>query len=373
MNKTAAIIVAAGSSIRMGGKNKLLLPLGGEPVITRTLRAFGQAGVDEIILVGPSALEDHIPPLAVPLRRVEGGADRSASVRAGLACVHDAEIVLVHDGARPLISQKVIADCIKSARELGSGVAAVKVKDTIKKAEGMLVSVTPPRDKLFAAQTPQAFRMDILKAAYASGLSATDDAALVEAAGFPVHLVLAEEKNMKITTPSDIPLAEAFLGLAPRIGHGMDVHRLVEGRKLILGGVEVPHTLGLLGHSDADVLTHALIDAVLGAAGLPDIGRQFPDSDPQYKGACSLDLLRRTAELIAPHVRIQYADTTLAAQKPKLAPYIAEMEKNLTEALGAPVHVKATTTEKLGYTGREEGILAHAVAIGFACAPAEEI
>lgn len=361
-----AIIVAAGSSTRMGF-DKLLYPLDGQPVLTRTIHALdAHPMIGQVVVVASAGnidtIRGFISACTKPAVVVQGGATRAASVRAGLEQA-TGEFVAIHDGARPFVSEQLIERTLRAAFETGAAAPAVPVKDTIKRAQGGFVVETPPRSSLYAVQTPQVFET----ASYRRILeqtgddTVTDDCQLFERAGLPVRLVEGEYGNYKITTPED--LKEEPM----RIGHGYDVHRLVEGRKLILGGVEIPHETGLLGHSDADVLTHAVMDALLGAAALGDIGQHFPDSDPAYKGADSLQLARHVAALLQTHgLRIGNIDATILCQAPKLAPHIPSMRRNLADALGIAVEnvsVKATTEEKLGFTGEKLGIAAHAVAL----------
>lgn len=308
---------------------------------------------------------------------VEGGADRQESVLRGLeACDEQAEIIAIHDGARPLVTQKVIERTIESAKRYGTGVAAVPLKDTVKRVnEAGVVIETPRRDALRAVQTPQTFEASLIRRAHAQGGErATDDAALVERLGVEVRLTEGDVENIKLTTPEDMLLAEQVLlkrlgrkeNNAMRIGQGYDVHRLVEGRKLILCGVEVPYEKGLLGHSDADVAYHALMDALLGAAALGDIGRHFPDTDPRYKGADSGMLLDHVVELLEEKgYQVGNVDVTIVCQRPKLKDYIEQMRTNVARHLKVDldcVNVKATTTEKLGFEGEGLGISSQAVA-----------
>ena len=367
--RCSAVVPAAGSSTRMG-QDKLLLPLGEQPVLLHTLRALELCPyITEIVVVTREELIVPIGQLCrdAALEKVRkvivGGATRSHSVLAGLEELSpDAELAAIHDGARPLVSQAVLEAVIRRASECGAAAPAVPVKDTVKMAdEAGLVESTPPREKLFAMQTPQCFD----RAAYlalAGDETVTDDCQLFEQAGRPVQLVAGEYENYKITTPDDLKGEKAM-----RIGHGYDVHKLVEGRDLILGGVKIPYEKGLLGHSDADVLTHAVMDALLGAAALGDIGKHFPDSDPAYKGADSLALARHVAALLAEKGwRPVNVDSTILCQAPKLAPHIPAMAANLAAALGmeaGAVSVKATTEEHLGFTGQGLGIAAHAVAL----------
>ena len=285
----------------------------------------------------------------------------------------------IHDGARPLVTADVIARTLESAQKFGSGVAAVALKDTVKRVdEDSVVVDTPPRDKLRAVQTPQTFEAGLIRkahAAYALGERATDDAALAERMGVAVHLTEGDVENIKLTTPEDMLLARQVILRREgqkeekpmvRIGHGYDVHRLVENRKLILCGVEIPYALGLLGHSDADVALHALMDALLGAAALGDIGRHFPDTDPAYKGADSGKLLDHVVALLEEKgYTVGNVDVTIICQRPKLKDYIEQMRENVARHLKVDidcVNIKATTTEKLGFEGEGLGISSHAVA-----------
>lgn len=388
----AAVIVAAGRGSRMGlDRNKVLYPLCGEPVIVRTVRAMAESGLFDggiVVVTGACDLGEMKRMLADAglsvCAVVEGGADRQESVRRGiLACDPAAQIIAIHDGARPLVTREVILRTIESAREHGSGVASVPLKDTVKRVDDRgCVADTPRRDRLRAVQTPQTFDAALIRQAHEryrggneAGLRATDDAMLAEWMGHTVHLTEGDAENIKLTTPEDMLLAGQVLmrrGEAKReektmrIGHGYDVHRLVEGRKLILCGVEIPHTTGLLGHSDADVAYHALMDALLGAAALGDIGRHFPDSDMRYKDADSGVLLDHVMALLREKgYTVGNVDVTIIAQRPKLKDYIETMRGNIAAHLGMDpdgVNVKATTTEKLGFEGECLGISAHAVA-----------
>ncbi|MBQ2953449.1 MAG: 2-C-methyl-D-erythritol 4-phosphate cytidylyltransferase [Clostridia bacterium] len=373
-----AIILAGGSGSRMGaGRNKVLLELQGEPVILRAIRAF-EGLADGVVLVSRGedipAMREMLAERGLTAAVVPGGATRQESVWNGLCALPEAaDRVLIHDGARCLVDADTIRRCMESVEACGSGVAAVPVVDTIKQvdAEGVVVS-TPDRSTLMAVQTPQAFDTALIRraheAAMAEGFIGTDDASLVERLGYPVRLTQGSRRNIKLTTPEDINMAQAFLGSgfpALRVGQGYDVHRLVEGRDLILCGVKVAHTLGLLGHSDADVALHALMDAMLGAMALGDIGKHFPDTDERYRGISSMKLLAHVVSLLAEHgAQVTNCDVTIVAQKPKLLPHIPQMRQNVAEALSLPldrVNVKATTTERLAFEGREEGISAQAV------------
>ncbi|HET97608.1 MAG TPA: 2-C-methyl-D-erythritol 4-phosphate cytidylyltransferase, partial [Desulfurivibrio alkaliphilus] len=349
----AAVIAAAGSGTRMGGKTpKQFLELAGVPLLVHCLRAF--AAVPEI---GPLAVStnaeylEHTRELTARhgfghILVVAGGASRQESVAKGLAALapqlRETTLVAVHDGARPLVEPELIRRCLAAARQHGAAIAAIAVRDTLKRAAGRvpLIAATVEREGLWQAQTPQvttfALLQRALRKAAAAGFIGTDEAALLERQGVPVALVPASATNLKVTHPEDLSLAEALLmkNLAlPRIGHGYDVHRLVPERKLILGGVEIPHQLGLLGHSDADVLTHAFCDAILGALGAGDIGHHFPDHDPSYQGISSLKLLTAVMErATSAGCRLANADLTIVAQQPKLAPHLPEMRQQLARA-----------------------------------------
>ena len=366
-----AIIVAAGASRRMGfDKLSYRLPDGRTVLETSCALFAAHPAVDELVLVAGGnrpQCEAIAAACPKPCTVVQGGATRADSVRSGLAAAKG-QLVAIHDAARPFASAEIITAALQAAAESGAAAPAVPVKDTIKVADqdGKVVA-TPDRATLYAVQTPQCFdRALYLQALEAvSGEKAslvTDDCSLFELAGLPVTLTAGDYANLKITTKEDLQKEKTM-----RIGHGYDVHRLVEDRKLILGGVEVPYEKGLLGHSDADVLLHAVMDAVLGAAALGDIGQHFPDTDPAYKGADSLALTREVAKIIAAHgYKVGNIDATILCQRPKLAPHIPAMRQNIADAFGLPldaVSVKATTEEYLGFTGEGLGIAAHAVAL----------
>ena len=364
---------------------KQFLDLAGLPILVRTCRAFlDMEAIRWLAVAAPTdylqhtidLLRLHLAPdhMARMLFTV-GGVTRQDSVRAGLNALPAAiELVLVHDAARPLVDQAIILRCLHGAARFGAVIAAVPVKDTLKKVmDSGLIRETVDRTLLWQAQTPQAAQRELLERAFAEAdrnqFVGTDEASLLEAAGIPVQVVEGGERNFKITRPEDLQVAAALLTEEQemKIGHGFDAHRLVSGRKLILGGVEVEFELGLDGHSDADVVAHALIDGLLGALGAGDIGRHFPDSDPQYKGIDSLLLLAHAQQLVeAQGYALGNADLTIVCQRPKLAPHLAGMQVNLArccKVAPAAVNIKATTTEKMGYTGRGEGIAAHAVVL----------
>ncbi|WP_425059778.1 2-C-methyl-D-erythritol 4-phosphate cytidylyltransferase [Sporomusa carbonis] len=383
----SVIIAAAGQGKRMGrGMNKVLIPLLGKPVLAHTVMAAsaGQNVDNVIVTAAPEEMEVVVNlltglNLSVSWQVVAGGSERQHSIANALAAVPDStEIIVVHDGARPLVEQTLFDQAIAMARQYRAAIVAVPVKNTIKSADDAgWVTGTPDRRMLWAVQTPQAFEARLLRSAYEQaahdGYLGTDDAALVERLGAKVKIVPGSYRNLKITTPEDIIIAETLLAHRQeatddmiRTGIGYDVHRLVAGRKLILGGVDIPYMLGLDGHSDADVLLHAIKDALLGAAALGDIGRHFPDSDGRYKGISSLRLLAEVRDILARHgYKVNNIDATIVAQKPKLAPYITEMNNNIAGVLAvdsSQVNVKATTTEGLGFTGQGEGIAAYATA-----------
>jgi 2-C-methyl-D-erythritol 4-phosphate cytidylyltransferase/2-C-methyl-D-erythritol 2,4-cyclodiphosphate synthase len=393
IHSVAAIIPAAGFGTRMGVEiPKQFLELAGVPILVRTLRVFlAHPAIHIIMLVLPpeqlQSGKEQLLPFLTPEQQgkmlyTTGGETRQHSVQNGMkALPASIERIFVHDGARPLVSAEIIDRCLAGIEEHGAVIAAVPVKDTLKEVEeiddGTEIIGTVDRSQLWQAQTPQAMDLHLLERAYeyaeATEFIGTDEASLLEHAGVSVSVVMGSEENIKITRPEDLRIAATLLRenqegeTAMRIGHGFDAHRLVEGRKLILGGVDIPYQLGLDGHSDADVLVHALMDALLGALGAGDIGRHFPDTDEQYRGADSLKLLARVMELVrAEKMRLINADITVVCQQPKLAPHLATMQSNLAAVCGASpeqVNIKATTTEEMGYTGRGEGITAHAVVL----------
>ena len=391
-SRVGIIIAAAGSGKRMGGKDKLYRKLDGISVLARSALAFEKSPLaDAIVLAVREGTEDVCRQQIVErygLKKVcavvPGGAERSLSVRAALNSLPaDCGVILIHDGARPLVSQEIIDRVSAASLQYGAVVPAVPVKDTIKSVdteeEARWITGTPSRSLLRAVQTPQGFQRDILWKAYRMDCDevpeqiapATDDASLVEAAGFPVATVEGDENNLKITTLPDLSRAEQILKdgkreSMQRIGIGYDVHAFAPDRRLVLGGVEIPWDRGLAGHSDADVLVHAIMDALLGAAALGDIGQHFPDSDERYRGIDSMKLLAEVRNLLEREGwKPCNLDAVVIAQKPKLAPHIPSMREAVAEVLEMPlncVSIKATTTERLGFTGREEGIAAQAAA-----------
>ena len=363
---TTAVLVAAGSSTRMGF-DKLAAVVGGKTVLQRSVEAFDRhPAVTDLVLVAGKNIEQVQAAAALckkPVQVVQGGATRARSVLNGVGAAKGA-FVAIHDAARPFVSEAVITAALEAAWVCGAAAPAVPVKDTVKVTREGLVQTTPDRSTLFAVQTPQCFgRAQYLELAAQQEVDAlTDDCQLFERAGLPVRLTPGDYGNYKITTIEDLKEANTM-----RIGHGYDVHKLVEDRRLILGGVDIPYEKGLLGHSDADVLAHAVSDALLGAAALGDIGQHFPDNDPAYKGADSLKLLAHVAQLLAAKGwKIGNVDATILCQRPKLMPHIPALRENVARAMGVEtdaVSVKATTEEKLGFTGQGLGIAVHAVAL----------
>ncbi|PYR93680.1 MAG: bifunctional enzyme IspD/IspF [Acidobacteria bacterium] len=375
-----AIIAAAGSGSRLGSAiPKQLLDVGGRSMLARSVAAFDtHPAISDVIVVMPASLVDggaidYIGPTKHELRLVTGGERRQDSVANAFERVPDrADVVLIHDAARPFVSADTISRTIDAAARYGAAIAALEVRDTVKRVERDVIVETVARESIFLAQTPQGFRRDVLAAAIAvgrSGVEATDEAALAERAGYPVHVVRGEAANVKITTEEDLAAARRHVAArtAGRVGTGYDLHRLVDGRRLVLAGVTIPSPRGALGHSDADVVCHASTDAVLGAANLGDIGRHFPDTDPRWKGASSIALLRHAVALVAAaRFEIANIDVTVILESPKIQDYIEAMRVGLAGALGiepARVSIKGKTNEGVDAVGRGEAIAAHAVAL----------
>ena len=415
----AAIIAAGGRGLRLGAdRPKQFLDLGGRSILDRSIRALAASDrIDDIVVAVP---QEHLAATVAawtggvgkPVTFVAGGARRQDSVAHAFAKTPaEADIILIHDAARPFVTSAVIARAIDAARAHGAAIAAIPVRDTVKQAGASVadgsrpISATIPRESVRLAQTPQAFRREVLALALATGhdIDATDEAMLVERLGLPVHIVDGDPENVKITTAGDLATARAVAlrmtgrsagdgaagdgsegpegdgpeGDGPegdgfshrliRIGHGYDLHRLVAGRPLILAGVTIPFERGLDGHSDADIVCHAITDAILGAAAAGDIGRLFPDTDPEWKGADSLALLR--GALVRVHAlgyRVSNVDVTVIAQQPKLLPYLEGMRANLAAALQvevAAVSVKGKSNEGVDSMGRGEAMACHAVAL----------
>lgn len=366
-----------------GKINKQYRKLGEKPVLAHTIKPFEENPyIDEIII---AVKEEDITyckeciVLAYGYKKVRhilsGGAERQDSIYKALNHVKaQCDMVVIHDGARPFIEQEQINELIPAIDLHGAAAIGVPLKDTVKVIESDEIQYTPDRNKLRAIQTPQGFKKELIisayEKAYEEGFYGTDDTVLLERMGIRTKVIEGTYSNIKITTEEDMMIANAFIRGEKeqmRVGIGFDVHRLVEGRKLILGGIEIPHTTGLLGHSDADVLIHAIMDALLGACGLGDIGKHFPDTDEKYKGISSLILLNEVMGLIENEgFQIKNIDSVIMAQKPKLAPYLDSMRSKIAEVLKldmSHISIKATTTEGLGFAGREEGIAVQAIAI----------
>jgi 2-C-methyl-D-erythritol 4-phosphate cytidylyltransferase / 2-C-methyl-D-erythritol 2,4-cyclodiphosphate synthase len=402
-----AIIAAGGRGQRLSAAQpKQLLDVAGRSILERSVAAFlSHPAVDAVIVALPQELADSPPPYlraagalqhgVKPLHIVAGGERRQDSVAKAFRAADPAsDVIVIHDAARPFASADLIARTIAAAAESGAALAAVAARDTVKRASlasgfSRTVIETLPRETIYLAQTPQAFRRDVLASALALGLEATDEAALAEKAGHRVHIVDGETTNIKITTADDLPIAEAIAltqsaignksaishqpsAMTPpartgRAGVGYDLHRLVDGRPLILGGVTIPADRGALGHSDADVVCHAATDAILGAACLGDIGRHFPDTDPRWKDASSIDLLRRAVALVAEQgLEVGNIDVTVILEQPKIRDHVDAMRASVANAIGidvSRVSIKGKTNEGVDAVGRGEAIAAHAIAL----------
>lgn len=377
MSDCVALIVAAGRGERFGAETpKQYADLAGVPVLRRAVQIFRHhPGIDQVrVVVDPAHLAHYeravgdlglAPPVA-------GGATRQESTHRGLEALAATppQRVLVHDAARPLASPGLVDRVLHALERHDAALPVVPVVDTLKLVEGGMLAGERPRDGLARAQTPQGFRFEVILAAHRqlAGAAMTDDTALVAALGVPVRAVAGEERNLKITTPDDMAEAQRRLAGAPRwrTATGFDVHRLVPGRRLVLGGIEIPHELGLEGHSDADVVLHALTDALLGCIAAGDIGLHFPPSDPRWREAASDRFLAHARDLVrGTGGTIEHVDVTVLCERPKIGPHRDAMRASIACILDLPVDrvsVKATTTERLGFTGRGEGIAAQAVA-----------
>lgn len=392
--KAAFVIAAGGTGTRMNaGVPKQFLEIAGKPILIHTIEAISALeAVDQIIIALP---DEHIPQAEAILNRqalrvkaqcVPGGPNRQESVRNGVKHAHpETDVILVHDAVRPLCNLEMMERVLAAAWEKGAAVPGLPATDTIQRVSRTgRVLATPPREELYAIQTPQAFHAEVLRTAldraHEEDFLGTDESSVVRWAGHPVWVVPGSPDNIKITRPMDLDIATLLLSKRLkqanedvmnrpdlRIGQGIDYHRLVEGRKLILGGVEIPFEKGLEGHSDADALLHAICDALLGAAGMGDIGQHFPDTEPAHRGRSSLYFLGEVRSKIEREGwAICNVDATLLVQRPKIAPHAPLMIQNIAESLGLSikdVSVKATTTEGLNAEGRGEGISAQAVAL----------
>jgi 2-C-methyl-D-erythritol 4-phosphate cytidylyltransferase / 2-C-methyl-D-erythritol 2,4-cyclodiphosphate synthase len=389
----AAVVAAGGTGTRMHSSvPKQFLQILGKPVLFHTIERI--ASLEEVTQIVIALPPEHIPeamaimrqiPTRAEVRCVPGGSSRQASVHCGVAQVTaNPDVIMVHDAARALCSRELMLRVLDAAWKKGGAIPGIPATDTIQRVSKKgRVLATPPREELYAIQTPQAFHADILRSALdkaqAAGFLGTDESSVVRWAGHPVVVVPGSPDNIKITRPLDLHIARILISNTGaeeqtemgqsrlRIGQGIDYHRLVEGRKLILGGVEIPFEKGLEGHSDADALSHAICDALLGAAAMGDIGQHFPDTDAANHGRSSLEFLRLVREKIeAAGWIIGNVDATLLVQKPRIMPHAQQMQKNIAESLGlapAAVSIKATTTEGLNAEGRGEGISAQAVAL----------
>jgi len=376
-NTTIALIMAAGRGSRFGAAApKQYVELAGRPVLRHSLETFLKHpridAVRVVIHADDRAMYNTAASGLSPLEPVTGGATRQESVRRGLESLRDKapSIVLIHDAARPLVDSALIDRMLAALAASPGAIPVLPVADTVKRASNGIVQETLDRQTLWRAQTPQAFRYGDIMAAHnaAAGRKLTDDAAVAEAAGLAVALVPGQEENFKVTTEADLIRARQLLVPSTdiRVGNGFDVHRFGPGNKVMLCGIEVPHTQGLIGHSDADVGLHALTDAILGAIGAGDIGQHFSPSDPRWKDADSAQFLSHAGSLVkARGGRILSGDITLICERPKVGPHRERMVARVAAILGlepSRISVKATTTEGLGFTGRAEGIAAQATA-----------
>lgn len=390
--KCVAIIVSAGAGKRFGSPDKVFVEINSKPLFIWAVQPFENIeSIDDIWIV---ARKDTIERTKACIQKfgiqkikgiIEGGKERQDSVYNAIKVIpEDTDLVLIHDAARPLVSKELIERTLNAINpEVDGVIPAIKLNDTIKWIKkGDIIGGTLNRNILRAVQTPQVFWFKKLaqayEKAYKEGIYGTDDAFLVERYGGKVIAVEGDEKNIKITTKQDLEKVKLILRLHSmsyseaqlpgilnllRTGIGYDSHRLVPGRKLIIGGVEIPYEKGLEGHSDADVLVHAIIDAILGSAGLGDIGKHFPDTEPQYKDISSIVLLERVLELVkSKKIEPIWIDCTVFAEKPKLSPYIPQMKEKL-QKLGLNLNIKAKTAEGMGFIGRGEGIAAQAICL----------
>jgi 2-C-methyl-D-erythritol 4-phosphate cytidylyltransferase/2-C-methyl-D-erythritol 2,4-cyclodiphosphate synthase len=382
MTGAVAILVAAGSSTRLGGSvPKQFLDLGGDTIAARAVRGLASCpGIDGVVVVvSPAELDG---PRSAALRRISGvravvpgGASRLLSSLAGVEAASDAELVMVHDAARPFVTPALVRAVLEAASLHGAAVPVVAARDTVKRDDGAgFVAETLDRADLRFAQTPQGARrtwlLEALRAAVRDGIAVTDEAQALERAGRRVALVAGDPGNVKITTASDLDDARRRVDrdeIDLRVGHGYDIHRFGDERPLVLGGVVFTGEPGLTGHSDADVVLHAAMDALLGAAGLPDIGHQFPPGDPRFARADSAELAKTVAATVgAAGWRVVNLDLTLLAERPRIGERVVAMREAIAIGLGIPpacVGLKATTLEGMGALGRAEGIACHAVAL----------
>ncbi|MEX1376402.1 MAG: 2-C-methyl-D-erythritol 4-phosphate cytidylyltransferase [Eubacteriales bacterium] len=378
-HKISAICLAGGSGKRMGSSTpKVLMQINNTPAILYSLKAFQSSEkVDEIVLVCPKGQAGEYENIASQYKIekltkiTEGGEERTHSVYNGLCVLEGCDYVMIHDGARPMLTQQSIDILLDQCIAKGSAIAAKPVVNTLKQTAETKILKTVDRSDIWEVYTPQCFEYSLIKKAYdyviENDISITDDASAMEAICEDVFVCEIVQRDFKLTNPSDVELVEKLLMKKCNIkmGLGFDVHRFAKNRKLILGGVEIPYHLGLLGHSDADVLTHAVMDGILGAAGLPDIGQLFPDSADEFKGIYSINLLEKVIEKTESlGYRINNIDAVIACETPKIAPYREKMIECLSGALHCGkdrVNIKGTTTEKMGFEGRGEGISARCI------------
>ena len=391
--RVTVVIAAGGLGTRVGGDvPKQLRTIGGQTLLEHALQPFDQnPRVNDIVIVLPEGVAGALPAalrtVDTPVRFVTGGARRQDSVAAGVDQVGtDTDVVLIHDAARPFCTTEIVDAVIDAAAEAGAAVPAIRASDTVKEvrsddadagaARRRIVRATLPRDHIYLAQTPQGFALEVIRAAVElgrRGVVATDEAVLVERSGHAVRLVDGDAANFKVTTSEDLARARdriqrAAGGEMPtvRVGVGYDSHRTAAGRRLILGGVEIPHAVGLDGHSDADAVCHAVTDAILGAAAAGDIGRHFPDTDPRWKDASSIELLRTAVDIVAERgLEVGNVDVVVIAEHARIRPHVSAMVEQLSSALGVDagaISIKGKTAEGMDAIGRGEAIAAHAVA-----------
>jgi len=387
LSKIRTIILAAGIGKRFGSSDKVFIELEGKPLFIWSAEIFEKLKeIDYLWIVTRKEMVEKVKEYShkFSLKKVEGiiegGPERQDSVYNALKCLpKDTTIVLIHDAARPLLSKELVMRLLKAINyDIDGVIPVISINDTIKWIKkGNVVGGTLNRDILKAVQTPQLFWferiLEAYKKAYEEGFYGTDDASLIERYGGKIIAVQGQESNIKITTRDDFKKIYFFLKSnqeqmnisfnSIRIGIGYDSHRLIEGRKLIIGGVEIPYQKGLYGHSDGDVLIHAIIDAILGSAGLGDIGKHFPDTDPKYKNISSILLLEETLKIAKSNqIKPIWIDCTIFAEKPKMAPFIPAMTEKLN-SLGLSINIKAKTNEGMGFIGRQEGIASQAICL----------
>ena len=370
---TASVVIVAGGTGSRMGRPKQMLPIGGKPVVVRSILAFKQCPhVREIIVVTPAENRSVISQCEGDVVFVDPGDTRLQSVQNGFSRVSPTmDVVAVHDGARPLVSPVHIEQALHTAFDKGAAVLAVPVKDTVKEGTAGVVTHTLDRSKLWAAQTPQCYQRNLLARAleqFGSQKDATDESQLVEKLGTKVQLVPSDYTNFKITTPEDLIFAEALVNEHTycRTGFGFDLHRLGPDRKFIIGGVEIPYEKGFIGHSDGDLVLHALCDAILGALCAGEIGILFPPTDPTIKGICSVDIAKKVLQIVREHhAQIVHIDATIITQEPKIKPHYEEVRQSLAQIFEIPVanvSFKSKSHEHVGEIGRAEAAMCHAVA-----------